>query len=256
MPKRPCAIALTSDNDTIICGDKFGDVYSVPLLGTHYERGLAEGEQPASHIDGDTEISKAKPFAPAASSLTVHTKRNREALRNQQRQVKQKSEKEVLKFDHELLLGHVSLLTDLITVRLPPASSPSGVAREYIITADRDEHIRVSRGIPQSHLIEGYCLGHSDFVSAMCVPEQHPQLLLSGGGDGDLLVWDWLSGTLRQRLSLRYHVSQMHLPDGANIEEDSNIAVSGIWTLGNRKLPTSNIDVVVTCEAYVPPAIQ
>jgi tRNA (guanine-N(7)-)-methyltransferase subunit TRM82 len=28
MPKRPCALEVLPDNDTIICGDKFGDVYS------------------------------------------------------------------------------------------------------------------------------------------------------------------------------------------------------------------------------------
>ena len=30
MPKRPCAIQISPDNTTIICGDKFGDVYSLP----------------------------------------------------------------------------------------------------------------------------------------------------------------------------------------------------------------------------------
>ncbi|KAG9924666.1 hypothetical protein KCU98_g21591, partial [Aureobasidium melanogenum] len=32
MPKRPCAVLVTPDNKTILCGDKFGDVYSLPLF--------------------------------------------------------------------------------------------------------------------------------------------------------------------------------------------------------------------------------
>ncbi|KAJ4417395.1 tRNA (guanine-N(7)-)-methyltransferase non-catalytic subunit trm82, partial [Neurospora sp. IMI 360204] len=32
MPKRPCALALTPDNKTILSADKFGDVFSLPLL--------------------------------------------------------------------------------------------------------------------------------------------------------------------------------------------------------------------------------
>lgn len=56
-------------------------------------------------------------------------------------------------FEHKLLLGHVSMLTDIALVVLN--------GRNYIITADRDEHIRISRGIPQSHIIEGFCLGLS-----------------------------------------------------------------------------------------------
>ena len=48
-----------------------------------------------------------------------------------------------------LILGHTSLLT---TFLLSPDET-------HIITADRDEHIRVS-WFPQGHTIESFCLGH------------------------------------------------------------------------------------------------
>lgn len=146
----------------------------------------------------------AEPFAPSASSLTVHTKRNRNALRQQLNMSKKKPQKAPITFEHQLLLGHVSLLTDVVCTSL---KSPAGNARSYILTADRDEHIRVSRGIPQSHIIEGFCLGHSQFVSQMCLINSRPDLLVSGGGDDFLISWDWANCKVRNRVDLKGHVT-------------------------------------------------
>ncbi|KAL8656900.1 MAG: hypothetical protein Q9226_002454 [Calogaya cf. arnoldii] len=201
MPKRPCAIAFTPDQSTIICGDKFGDVYALPLSCSdsrterqaHVKAGEAVQE---SHTTGD-------PFVPSATLRTVHTLRNQEALRHQQNQKNKKSSKNAVDFERELLFGHVSLLTDLICVSIPRTTSANPLDRTYIISADRDEHIRVSRGIPQAHIIEGFCLGHTQFVSRLCIPSWNPQILISGGGDDYLLVWDWLSNRVLHRIDLR-----------------------------------------------------
>jgi hypothetical protein len=50
----------------------------------------------------------------------------------------------------QLILGHASLLNAFLL-------SPD---EKYIITADRDEHIRIS-WYPQGYNIEMYCLGHA-----------------------------------------------------------------------------------------------
>lgn len=52
--------------------------------------------------------------------------------------------------DGTLILGHTSLLTSFILTE----------DEKYVISADRDEHIRVS-WYPQGYVIERYCLGHN-----------------------------------------------------------------------------------------------
>lgn len=191
MPKRPCAIAITQNNKEIICADKFGDVYSLPLLGQTIERGASRNR-----------ISETLTGSPSTTPLTVHTKGNREALRQQQKTNNPKTEKHFLHFDHRLILGHVSLLTDVICT----SAASSHASRDYILTSDRDEHIRISRGSPQAHMIEGYCLGHTEFISKLRIFPSRPYLLLSGGGDDYLLLWNWHSRTIQQRIDLREHV--------------------------------------------------
>lgn len=54
-----------------------------------------------------------------------------------------------------LVLGHTSLLTSLLL-------SPD---EKFVVTADRDEHIRVS-WFPEGYVIERYCLGHQKSVQS------------------------------------------------------------------------------------------
>lgn len=219
MIKRPCAVAFTPDNDSILVGDKFGDVYALPL---HYEAPVTPN---ATESNGTP--PKSTPFKPTASNLTVHSGRNLKALESQKRQAEstsiQAKERDIMTFEHELLLGHVSMLTGLITAR--KTNGPSH--RNYIITADRDEHVRVSRGRPQAYVIENYCFGHTQFVSRLCMASE--DVLVSGGGDDFLLVWDWTTGVILTKLDLReawvHHLNQQ----GAASSLSEPLTVCGLW---------------------------
>ena len=263
MPKRPSAVALTPDDSMILCADKFGDVYSLPLLGQTYHPEAVNSADANGTCGTSNQKQKPKPFAPSATSLTVHTKRNRDALRQQQKSSNLKGEKKALNFDHKLLLGHVSLLTDVACVTL---ASPSHKPRNYILTADRDEHIRISRGIPHTHIIHGYCLGHTEFITKLCVPPAYPHLLISGGGDDFLILWDWPTGKMLQRFDIKGLVdSSRNTRFGAGIsvngsaEEENTgieadnalrICVSNILALEIHKEATGHswVEIIVTCE--------
>lgn len=81
------------------------------------------------------------------------------------------------------LLGHLSYVTDLLV----------SVDNQHVLTADRDEKIRVSC-LPRSFVVEAFCLGHSDFVTRLALLPNAPELLLSGAGDGRLLLWSYRTG--------------------------------------------------------------
>ncbi|KFV13729.1 tRNA (guanine-N(7)-)-methyltransferase non-catalytic subunit WDR4, partial [Pterocles gutturalis] len=85
--------------------------------------------------------------------------------------------------DGKLELGHLSLLLDVVL-------SPDD---RYIVTADRDEKIRVSFA-KAPYCIVSYCLGHTEFVSKILVIPNYPDLLLSASGDSTLRLWKYKSG--------------------------------------------------------------
>ncbi|KAJ5712876.1 tRNA (guanine-N(7)-)-methyltransferase non-catalytic subunit trm82 [Penicillium malachiteum] len=201
MPKRASALALTPDGQNIIIADKFGDVYSIPLIPGEYVKKVVE----------------AKPIGPSATPLTVHTKGNLRTLEMQKLHAERTAkaipqDDDKLNFEHHTIIGHVSVLTDLLAVSL------SG--RNYILTGDRDEHIRVSRGLPQAHVIENFCLGHPTMVTKLCIPSWAPHLLVSGDGAGNLFVWNWRQGQILQRISTQETLQ-------------SEFMINGIWDISS-----------------------
>ncbi|KAK5974221.1 tRNA (guanine-N(7)-)-methyltransferase non-catalytic subunit [Trichostrongylus colubriformis] len=88
---------------------------------------------------------------------------------------------EASQFEGEALSGAISMVLDV-------AISSDG---RYLLVADRDEKIRVSR-YPEAYVIQSFCLGHSAYVSSV-VPSGNG--LFSGGGDGIVHEWHMESGT-------------------------------------------------------------
>ena len=230
MPKRPSAITLTPDDNTILVADKFGDVYSLPLLPSP-EDVIVVAAEPKD---------ETKKYIPSANVLTVHSGRNRKALEEQIKHAekKPKQAKEAPKFKHDLILGHVSMLTDVACVAVD--------SRTYILTADRDEHIRVSRGIPQAHIIEGFCQGHEQFVSRLCFTKAGH--LISGGGDDHLYLWNWLQNRLLEKLPLLQPILEYYNSHPSDVKIDEfKPAVTGFWSV-----PSTPADVGFACDNAVP----
>ncbi|CAG8470000.1 15574_t:CDS:10 [Racocetra persica] len=124
----------------------------------------------------------------------------------------------------ELLLGHVSMITDMV---LTPNN-------KFVITADRDEHIRVSQ-FPKGYNIESYCFGHTQFLSTLHILPWDSDLLLSAGGDDFIALWDYVPGRLIQTLDIKNFIQNQIIEanesniDATNtIPESKNIAVMSI----------------------------
>lgn len=227
VPKRPCAISLSFDETTIFSADKAGDVYGLSFHPSE-DGGLRIVSRPK------------KAYQPAANAQVVHTKRNLHSLQQQLRQQQEREKQGIertgsLSTKPDALLGHISVLTDMALGAAPSASS-TDQSRLYLLTADRDEQIRVSRGPPQTHIIEAYCLGHESFVTRLCTLTSAPHLLISGGGDDYLLVWDWKLG------------QPLHKVQIASEGQQGKIIVRGIWEI--RFNGSSSVAIIVAFNGY------
>ena len=74
----------------------------------------------------------------------------------------------------DCIMGHLSMLLDIIYYHI-------NENQQFILTADRDEKIRLSH-YPNAYNIQGYCLGHTEFVSHIKLIDQNH--ILSASGDG------------------------------------------------------------------------
>ncbi|KAJ9475954.1 tRNA (guanine-N(7)-)-methyltransferase non-catalytic subunit TRM82 [Pseudozyma hubeiensis] len=91
----------------------------------------------------------------------------------------------------QILLGHVSMVTSLAFI---PASKPTAPPA-FIITGDRDEHIRISRWGSKrtAYVIDRYLQGSEAFVGALAVVSDQEaggkRRLISSEGGRALRVW-------------------------------------------------------------------
>ena len=94
----------------------------------------------------------------------------------------------VLEKDMKPILGHVSMLTSILFAKDSKNS-------EFLITADRDEHIKISH-YPQTYVIDKWLFGHREYIASVICPKWDPSLLLSAGGDDSVFLWNWESSKL------------------------------------------------------------
>lgn len=170
-PKRPCAVATTTDDATLVVADKFGDVYAT----------LLEKEEPVT----------------------------------------------------QPILGHVSMLSDVAVAQHE--------GKQYIITGDRDEHVRVSN-YPSAFNIHHWLFGHKEFVSNLHLCAYDPSILVTGGGDDYLLAWNWYTGEKLSQIDLRLHVApyltEAHYPPERFRTDESlqEVLLAQIVTLNDKTM--------------------
>jgi tRNA (guanine-N(7)-)-methyltransferase subunit TRM82 len=140
------------------------------------------------------------------------------------------------------ILGHVSMLSDVLVTKHEN--------KKYILTGDRDEHIRVSH-FPKSYVIRNWLWGHNEFVSGMHIPEWDSSILISGGGDDFVCIWKWFDSKLLQKVELRNlaqsFLTDSHLPPERFLTEDSmrEISVSSLLTFNNPKSNRKSLVVLI-----------
>ena len=87
-----------------------------------------------------------------------------------------------------VLLGHTASI--LTKVKIVKCSSNE----MYLLSSDRDEKIRVS-SFPRTYVVEGYLLGHTEFISCMdvidCPNTDGDFICVTGSGDGTVRLWDY-----------------------------------------------------------------
>ncbi|KAG2183167.1 hypothetical protein INT43_006162 [Umbelopsis isabellina] len=105
---------------------------------------------------------------------------------------------------HKPIVGHVSMVTDMVL----------SDDERYVITADRDEHIRISR-YPNGYNIESYCLGHTDVVTNVRIVPWSTNLLVSAGGDCTVRLWDFVTGKELQSLNYKAQIEK-YVPEGTD----------------------------------------
>lgn len=271
LPKRVVDLGLVDNGSKIIVADKFGDVFGFPLFPPASDSEPAVDETavdsaPAAAasetLAADVEMAtpeaapgKAERVYQTEEQLLRHLEKQRAFAEKNRVAAERRKRLQVdynISFTHEFVLGHVSMLLSLLTVTFP-ADHPLAAGKEktWIITSDRDEHIRITR-YPQTFVIEGFCLGHAQFVKTMLTPSWDLTTLISGGGDEYLLVWDWRQRRAIQKVDLVAPVQavlgsdvKIYIPKSAAVKEKQTeeeaaaeeekgqgafkFAVSGLW---------------------------
>ena len=188
-----CFAPLSSSSLVLVCGDLVGDATAYALL---------------------------KPTNAAADFAVSSTMKNDNANNNNNNPhhaittIRKESEQEATACPYrKVLLGHTASM--LTALAVAPASTQQ--QQQWLLTADRDEIIRVS-SFPMTSCLHGYLLGHTAFVtdvaslSSVSSPPQKDDAVVSCGGDGTVRVWDTQTCQLCTTLELKAHYQEHIVP--------------------------------------------
>ena len=144
-----------------------------------------------------------------------------------------------------LVLGHLSQLLDIVV-------SHDG---DRLLTADRDEKIRVSR-FPNCYNIDNYCLGHTEFVTTLALTRGSRVNVISGSGDGTIRLWDYTTGEEVFCCDTTKHIHDEDR-DAADVtesknEEDMDTEDGGEDNLVKRVSPPSQPAIVKLRKVFFP----
>ena len=188
------AIINYSTGELVACSEGFAGVSSTIIIGkelmpTSRIRNIQYDplNQVLAVSSDNKELILLKQFQPFSTKKLI--KKSTRLLFNDGKLIISDKFGDVYHLDEQglrLLLGHVSIMTDMILVG------------DKLITCDRDEKIRISE-YPSTYNIHTFCLGHSEFVSKLC--KLSDSKFVSGGGDDYLLLWD-MNGTCLQKFDL------------------------------------------------------
>lgn len=128
------------------------------------------------------------------------------------------------------LLGHLSMLLDVLVTS----------DQKYIITADRDEKVRISM-YPNCYNILSYCLGHEKFVTNVQELAHDKNILISSGGDGCLKFWDFKLGRELLSINVNENVKDQDIQEFNKCLEDCELDES-VSVLPLKHLMVSKID--------------
>jgi tRNA (guanine-N(7)-)-methyltransferase subunit TRM82 len=136
LPKKANQVLVTKDGNTILVADKFGDVFSCVcfILMVLRMSGLTDSSIPSYPVEAPKsgQVEASPKYAPNSLEGRKSTKSHANPSQG------------------TLVLGHTSSLTAMSLT----------FDERFIVTADRDEHIRVSH-FPRGYDIERYCMGHT-----------------------------------------------------------------------------------------------
>ena len=205
------AVALTKDNDRM--------VYAVARANKSLQV-FCETELVASYVTAkrtsslcfasvhDTNISKNTMTVVVTGDLAG------DAVAYSIGQNLTDNENEKKKTKCRLLLGHTASMLTKIKVH-----------HHWILTADRDEKIRVSY-FPDTHRIHGYLLGHLAFVSSFDVFEN---VCASCGGDRMIRVWNLLTCTEVASVSTATTAAVENEENGEQSQNTQAIPTGIVW---------------------------